>query len=70
MKKFEEDSEFISLYEIEPATYTAGIKNPRCNTKPISNLRTMECNNAVVKPTLKGISNAPYNINPVIALNK
>jgi len=70
MPSLEKDSQFKKLYNIDPSTYTAGIKNPRCNAKPIVGLRKMESNNAVVKPTLTGINNIPHNINPVIVLNK
>lgn len=56
--------------KVDPATYTAGIKNPRCGTKPLPGLRKMESNNAVIKPTLTGINNIPATPNPVMLANQ
>tara|TARA_R100001510_G_C7629464_1_gene188625 strand:- start:387 stop:599 length:213 start_codon:yes stop_codon:yes gene_type:complete len=70
MPSLEKDSEFKKLYNIDPSTYTAGIKNPRCNAKPIVGLRKMESNNAVIKPTLTGINNIPATPNPVMLANQ
>ena len=42
--------------KIDPATYTAGFKNPRCEAKPLPGTRVMMSNNAVIKPTLEGLS--------------
>lgn len=70
MPSLEKNSEFKKLYNIDPSTYTAGIKNPRCNAKPIVGLRKMESNNAVIKPTLTGINNIPATPNPVMLANQ
>ena len=56
--------------KIDPATYTAGIKNPRCMVKPLPGTRTMKSNNAVITPTLGGISNIEYKGNAVLNANK
>ena len=56
--------------KIDPATYTAGFKNPRCGTKPLPGTRVMISNNAVIKPTLGGIENIPYKGNAVLNANR
>ena len=63
-------SEFKDLYNIDPSTYTAGFKNPRCKTKPLPGTRVMMSNNAVIKPTLGGVENIEYKGNAVLNANK
>ena len=56
--------------KIDPATYTAGFKNPRREAKPLPGTRVMMSNNAVIKPTLEGIENIAYKGNAVLNANK
>jgi len=48
----------------------AGIKNPRCMVKPLPGTRVMKSNNAVITPTLGGISNIEYKGNAVLNANR
>ena len=48
----------------------AGLVNPRCGCNPIAGTRVMKTNNAVITPTLGGISNIEYKGNAVLNANR
>ena len=48
----------------------AGLKNPRCGCNPLPGTRVMKSNNAVITPTLGGISNIEYKGNAVLNANR